>query len=93
VAPLVRVPRTLRRCGVLGLGFERVQIAGRRLVVVGPGGAIAGWVRAAGLFFGALGACVHDEWLDRADFRPHPGWVMLVQGTQATVELSHRAVA
>jgi hypothetical protein len=51
--------------------------------------AIAWWVPAADLFFGALGASLHDEWLDREDFRPHPGWVMLAQGTQTTVKLSH----
>jgi hypothetical protein len=66
VAPLVRVPRTLRRCGVLGLGFERVQIAGRRLVVVGPGGPSPGGfgLRACSSAHSAP-ACMTSGWIAR----------------------------
>src|SRR5262252_1975684 len=60
----------LRRCEVLGLRFEDVMVADRRLAVVeGKGG--HHWVgSAANRFFGALGAYLHDErpataWTDR----------------------------
>jgi integrase/recombinase XerD len=51
----------LRRCEVLGLRFEDVQVAGRRLAVVEGKGGHRRIVPAANRFFGALGACLHDE--------------------------------
>jgi integrase/recombinase XerD len=50
----------LRRCEALGLRFEDVQVADRRLVVEGKGGHHR-VVPAADRFFGELGACLHDE--------------------------------
>jgi site-specific recombinase XerD len=51
----------LRRCEVLGLRFEHVQIADRRLVIVEGKGGHHRVVPAASRFFGALGAYLHDE--------------------------------
>jgi integrase/recombinase XerD len=51
----------LRRCEVLGLRFEDVQVAGRRLAVVEGKGGHHRVVPAANRFFEALGACLHDE--------------------------------
>jgi integrase len=52
----------LRRCEVLGLRFEDVQVADRRLVVVVEGkGGHHRVVPAANRFFDALGAYLHDE--------------------------------
>ena len=51
----------LRRCEVLGLRFEDVQVADRRLAVVEGKGGHHRVVPAAGRFFGALGAYLHDE--------------------------------
>jgi site-specific recombinase XerD len=51
----------LRRCEVLGLRFEDVQVAGRRLAVVEGKGGHHRVVPAATRFFGALGAYLHDE--------------------------------
>src|SRR6266702_1901180 len=50
----------LRRCEVLGLRFEDVQVADRRLVVEGKGGHHR-VVPAANRFFDALGAYLHGE--------------------------------
>src|SRR5690349_16595606 len=50
----------LRRCEVLGLRLGHVQVAGRRLMVVGKGGHHR-VVPAADRFFGELGACLQDE--------------------------------
>jgi integrase/recombinase XerD len=51
----------LRRCEVLGLRLEDVQVADRRLVVVEGKGGHHRVVPAANRFFGALGAYLHDE--------------------------------
>jgi site-specific recombinase XerD len=51
----------LRRCEVLGLRFEHVQVADRRLVVVEGKGGHHRVVPAADRFFGELGAYLHDE--------------------------------
>jgi integrase/recombinase XerD len=51
----------LRRCEVLGLRFEDVLVADRRLVVVEGKGGHHRVVPAASRFFGALGAYLHDE--------------------------------
>src|SRR6266480_2332483 len=51
----------LRRCEVLGLRFEDVQVADRRLAVVEGKGGHHRIVPAAGRFFDSLGAYLHDE--------------------------------
>jgi site-specific recombinase XerD len=51
----------LRRCEVLGLRFEDVQVADRRLVVVEGKGGHHRVVPAANRFFGELGAYLNDE--------------------------------
>ena len=51
----------LRRCEVLGLRLEDVQVADRRLVVVEGKGGHHRVVPAANRFFGALGEYLHDE--------------------------------
>jgi integrase/recombinase XerD len=51
----------LRRCEVLGLRFEDVQIADRRLVITAGKGGHHRVVPAANAFFDALGAYLHDE--------------------------------
>jgi site-specific recombinase XerD len=51
----------LRRCEVLGLRFEHVQVADRRLMVVEGKGGHHRVVPAADRFFGELGAYLHDE--------------------------------
>jgi integrase/recombinase XerD len=51
----------LRRCEVLGLRFEHVQVADRRLVVVEGKGGHHRVVPAANRFFDELGAYLHDE--------------------------------
>ena len=51
----------LRRCEVLGLRFEDVQVADRRLVVVEGKGGHHRVVPAANRFFDVLGAYLHDE--------------------------------
>jgi integrase/recombinase XerD len=51
----------LRRCEVLGLRFEDVQVADRRLAVVEGKGGHHRVVPAAGRFFEVLGAYLHDE--------------------------------
>jgi integrase/recombinase XerD len=51
----------LRRCEVLGLRFEHVQVADRRLAVVEGKGGHHRVVPAANRFFDALGAYLHDE--------------------------------
>jgi integrase/recombinase XerD len=51
----------LRRCEVLGLRFEDVQVADRRLAVVEGKGGHHRVIPAANRFFGALGAYLHDE--------------------------------
>jgi integrase/recombinase XerD len=51
----------LRRCEVLGLRFEDVQVADRRLAVVEGKGGHHRVVPAANRFFGALGDYLHDE--------------------------------
>ena len=51
----------LRRCEVLGLRFEDVQVAGRRLAVVEGKGGHHRIVPAANRFFGVLGDYLHDE--------------------------------
>jgi integrase len=51
----------LRRCEVLGVRFEDVQVADRRLAVVEGKGGRHRVVPAANRFFGALGAYLHDE--------------------------------
>jgi site-specific recombinase XerD len=51
----------LRRCEVLGLRFEDVQVADRRLVVVAGKGGHHRVVPAANRFFDALGGYLHDE--------------------------------
>jgi integrase len=51
----------LRRCEVLGLRFEHVQVADRRLVVVEGKGGHHRVVPAANRFFEALGAYLHAE--------------------------------
>jgi integrase/recombinase XerD len=51
----------LRRCEVLGLRFEDVQVADRRLVVVEGKGGHHRVVPAAARFFGALGDYLHGE--------------------------------
>jgi integrase/recombinase XerD len=51
----------LRRCEVLGLRFEDVQIADRRLVIVAGKGGHHRVVPAANAFFDALGDYLHDE--------------------------------
>ncbi len=51
----------LRRCEVLGLRLEDVQVADRRLVVVEGKGGHHRVVPAANRFFGELGAYLHDE--------------------------------
>jgi integrase/recombinase XerD len=51
----------LRRCEVLGLRFEDVQVADRRLVVVEGKGGHHRVVPAANRFFDALGRYLHDE--------------------------------
>ena len=56
----------LRRCEVLGLRFEDVQVADRRLVVVEGKGGHHRVVPAANRFFDALGGYLHDERPDTA---------------------------
>ena len=56
----------LRRCEVLGLRFEDVQVADRRLVVVEGKGGHHRVVPAANRFFGALGGYLNDERPDTA---------------------------
>jgi integrase len=51
----------LRRCEVLGLRLEHVQVADRRLVVVEGKGGHHRVVPAANRFFDELGAYLHDE--------------------------------
>jgi integrase/recombinase XerD len=51
----------LRRCEVLGLRFADVQVAGRRLAVVGGKGGHHRIVPAANRFFDALGEYLHRE--------------------------------
>jgi integrase/recombinase XerD len=51
----------LRRCEVLGLRFEDVQIADRRLMIVAGKGGHHRMVPAANAFFDALGVYLHDE--------------------------------
>ena len=51
----------LRRCEVLGLRLEDVQVADRRLVVVEGKGGHHRVVPAANRFFNALGSYLHDE--------------------------------
>jgi integrase len=51
----------LRRCEVLGLRFEDVRVADRRLAVVAGNGGHHLVVPAANRFFGSLGAYLHDE--------------------------------
>jgi integrase len=51
----------LRRCEVLGLRFEDVQVADRRLAVVEGKGGHHRIVPAANRFFDELGAYLHDE--------------------------------
>ena len=51
----------LRRCEVLGLRFEDVQVADRRLVVTEGKGGHHRVVPAANRFFDALGGYLHDE--------------------------------
>ena len=51
----------LRRCEVLGLRFEDVQIGDRRLVIVAGKGGHHRVVPAANAFFDALGAYLYDE--------------------------------
>src|SRR5215470_14958864 len=51
----------LRRCEVLGLRFEDVQVADRRLVVVEGKGGHHRVVPAASRFFDALGGYLHQE--------------------------------
>jgi integrase/recombinase XerD len=51
----------LRRCEVLGLRFDDVQIAERRLVIVEGKGGHHRVVPAANAFFDALGQYLHDE--------------------------------
>src|SRR5438045_885311 len=51
----------LRRCEVLGLRLEHVQVAGRRLVVVEGKGGHHRVVPAANRFFAELGAYRHGE--------------------------------
>lgn len=51
----------LRRCEVLGLRFEDVRVADRRLVVVEGKGGHHRVVPAANRFFAALGDYLHDE--------------------------------
>jgi len=51
----------LRRCEVLGLRFEDVQVADRRLAVVEGKGGHHRVVPAANRFFDALGSYLHDE--------------------------------
>jgi integrase/recombinase XerD len=51
----------LRRCEVLGLRFEHVQVSDRRLVVVEGKGGHHRVVPAANRFFGELGAYLHRE--------------------------------
>jgi len=51
----------LRRCEVLGLRFEDVQVADRRLMVVEGKGGHHRVVPAANRFFGELGAYLRDE--------------------------------
>jgi site-specific recombinase XerD len=51
----------LRRCEVLGLRFEDVQVADRRLVVVEGKGGHHRIVPAANRFFDVLGDYLHDE--------------------------------
>src|SRR5215472_3101017 len=51
----------LRRCEVLGLRFEDVQVADRRLVVVAGKGGHHRVVPAANRFFDALGCYLHQE--------------------------------
>jgi integrase/recombinase XerD len=51
----------LRRCEVLGLRFEDVQVADRRLAVVEGKGGHHRIVPAANRFFEALGCYLHDE--------------------------------
>jgi integrase/recombinase XerD len=51
----------LRRCEVLGLRFEDVQVADRRLVIVEGKGGHHRVVPAASRFFAALGDYLHDE--------------------------------
>ena len=60
----------LRRCEVLGLRFEDVQVADRRLAVVEGKGGHHRVVPAAGRFFEALGDYLHDE---RPARRPRTG--------------------
>jgi site-specific recombinase XerD len=56
----------LRRCEVLGLRFEDVQVADRRLVVVAGKGGHHRVVPAANRFFDALGGYLHGERPDAA---------------------------
>ena len=51
----------LRRCEVLGLRFEDVQVADRRLVVVAGKGGHHRVVPVVNRFFDALGGYLHDE--------------------------------
>jgi integrase/recombinase XerD len=59
----------LRRCEVLGLRFEDVQVADRRLVVTEGKGGHHRIVPAANRFFDALGDYLHDERPDTATSR------------------------
>src|SRR6516165_8869464 len=56
----------LRRCEVLGLRFEDVRVADRRLVVTEGKGGHHRVVPAANRFFDALGCYLHDERPDNA---------------------------
>jgi integrase/recombinase XerD len=51
----------VRRCEVLGLRFDDVQVAGQRLVVVAGKGGHHRAVPVANRFFDALGGYLHDE--------------------------------
>jgi len=51
----------LGRCEVMGLWFDDVQVAGRRLVVVEGKGGHHRIVPVANRFFDALGGYLHDE--------------------------------
>ena len=76
----------LRRCEVLGLRFEDVQIADRRLVIVAGKGGHHRVVPAANSFFDALGDYLHDE---RPSNAGHRSGVRGVEGS-ATREAAVR---
>jgi len=75
----------LRRCEVLGLRFEDVQVAGRRLAVVEGKGGHHRIVPAANRFFDALGDYLHRE---RPPTAPTDRMFVVLKGPRRGLPLS-----